>query len=269
MPQPNSPQPSAPPIVAANAAWRSVEFISDLHLAADMPATFAVLRSYLATTDADAVFILGDLFEVWVGDDARFDDFERACVDLLAGASTRRPLYFMVGNRDFLAGDAFCVAAGLRRLHDPTILEAFSQRWLLSHGDELCVDDVDYQRFRTEVRSPAWQHDFLARPLAQRRDLARQLRDASELRRQSMNVGDWADVDAVAARAWLQAAGAQTLIHGHTHRPRDHDLGEGLRRLVLSDWDLDHDPQRPRAEVLRLDATGAHRRAMVASAERG
>jgi len=262
------PLPPRPPELAAQPAWRSVEFISDLHLAANMPATRAALQAFLAATDADAVFILGDLFEVWVGDDSRFDAFESGCVDALAGASAQRPLYFMVGNRDFLAGHAFCAAAGLRALSDPTVLVAFGQRWLLSHGDALCVDDVDYQRFRAEVRSPSWQRAFLTQPLAHRRTVARQLRDASDQRRRAMAVDGWADVDTAAARVWLTGAGAPTLIHGHTHRPGDHDLGDGLRRLVLSDWDLDGDPQRRRAEVLRLDAAGVHRRSLAAGTGR-
>jgi UDP-2,3-diacylglucosamine hydrolase len=143
----------------------------------------------------------------------------------------------------------------MQLLADPTVLALHGRRWLLSHGDALCLADVDYLRFRAEVRTAAWQEAFLARPLAERRAIARGLRSESEARKQSG--AEYADADSDAARAWLQAAGASTLIHGHTHRPADHDLGQGLARVVLSDWDLQATP--PRAEALRLSAAGAAR----------
>ncbi len=161
----------------------------------------------------------------------------------------------MHGNRDFLLGAAFTKESGVTLLDDPCVLAFGNVRWLLSHGDALCLDDGDYQRFRTQVRSEAWQHDFLSRPLDQRQAIARGLRDASDARRHSGVV--YGDVDAAAARAWLGNAGAATLIHGHTHRPADHDLGQGLRRVVLSDWDCAATPAR--AQVLRLSAQGLQR----------
>src|SRR5690606_29513446 len=122
------------------------------------------------------------------------------------------------------------------------------RRWLLSHGDALCLDDTDYMRFRAQVRQAAWQQDFLAQPLARREAIARDLRAQSEARkrRTGHDPSLWADVDAAAARGWLQRAAADTLIHGHTHRPAEHALGDGLRRVVLSDWDARATP--PRAE---------------------
>jgi UDP-2,3-diacylglucosamine hydrolase len=128
------------------------------------------------------------------------------------------------------------------------VLGLGDERWLLSHGDALCLDDTDYLRFRAQVRSDAWQQAFLSQALAQRQAIAHELRAQSESRKRSGAV--YADVDAQAARDWLQTAQASTLIHGHTHRPADHDLGQGLRRIVLSDWDAAAQP--PRQEVLSL-----------------
>jgi UDP-2,3-diacylglucosamine hydrolase len=129
------------------------------------------------------------------------------------------------------------------------------RRWLLSHGDALCIADLDYQAFRRQVRDADWQSQFLAQPLPQRRTIARGLRDESAERARSGV--EYADVDAVAAADWLRQADAGTLIHGHTHRPREHDLGAGLGRVVLSDWDARAQP--PRLEILRLSAAGAER----------
>ncbi len=237
--------------------WRTVDFISDLHLQAGEPATFAAWQQYLRSTPADAVFMLGDLFEVWIGDDAADEpgSFEAQCASVLREAAQRRPLFFLHGNRDFLVGDAFLHASGVTGLADPTVLQFAGQRWLLSHGDALCLDDMEYQRFRQLARSAAWQQQFLAQPLAQRRAQARGIRDQSEARKRSGVV--YADVDGPAAIAWLHAARAHALVHGHTHRPADHGLAPGLARHVLSDWDLAATP--PRADALRLTATGLER----------
>ena len=245
--------------------WRTVDFISDLHLQASEPATFAAWQHYLETTPADAVFILGDLFEVWVGDDAVEGDvldpaagFDARCVQAMGDAAGRLALFFMHGNRDFLVGQGLMDLCNATLLADPTVLvfpAGTGRRWLLSHGDALCLDDVDYMNFRRQVRSPEWQHAFLARPLAERQAIARGLREQSEARKQSGV--QYADVDTQAARQWLQAAGSRTLIHGHTHKPAVHDLGGGLSRVVLSDWDVG--AQTPRAEVLRLTAGGLQR----------
>ncbi|MGS5087719.1 UDP-2,3-diacylglucosamine diphosphatase [Hydrogenophaga sp. A37] len=253
----------------APAQWQAVDFISDLHLQASHPATFACWQRFLQrppTERADALFILGDLFEVWVGDDVleapadRIDPaFWRRCADLLHAHSQHTPVYFMAGNRDFLLGHEGMSAFGMHALADPTVLAFQGQRWLLSHGDALCLDDTDYMQFRAEVRSPEWQSAFLAQSLIEREAVARGLRAQSEARKRNSAHDPqlWADVDTPAARQWLQQAGAQTLIHGHTHRPATHDLGDGLKRFVLSDWDAEAQP--PRAEVLRLTATGLQR----------
>lgn len=239
----------APPV------WRTVDFISDLHLQAGEPATFEAWRRYMGDTPADAVFILGDLFEVWVGDDAALEPgFAADCAAVLHAATTRRAVFFMHGNRDFLVGEGFMRACRTTLLPDPTVLGFAAKRWLLTHGDALCLADTDYMRFREQVRAPGWQRDFLAKPLAERMAIARHLRDGSESRKRSAI--DYADVDAAQARAWLEAADAQVMIHGHTHKPADHSLAQG-RRAVLSDWDADAAP--PRLEALRLTAAGARR----------
>jgi len=241
--------------LSAPAGWRRIDILSDLHLSPDTPATVEALASHLEETAAEAVFLLGDIFEVWVGDDARFDPFEAHCVALLRAASEKRALFFMSGNRDFLVGPEMLADCGMRRLEDPTVLNAFGQRWLLTHGDALCLEDKPYQAFRTQVRSPAWQAELLARPLAERREIGRQMRAASQASQAGQEL--WADLDADACRHWLRAAKASTLIHGHTHRPREHDLGQGLRRVVLSDWDFD--TSSPRGDLLRLRQVGLRR----------
>lgn len=237
----------------AAAHWRVVDFLSDLHLQAGEPATLQAWEHYMAHTRADAVFILGDLFEVWVGDDGLQGDdadarLERACADILRRTSAQRSVCFMHGNRDFLLGPAFAGDCRMTLLDDPTTLVFGGQRWLLTHGDMLCLEDTDYLRFRAEVRSPDWQQAFLARPLAERRAIAHGLRQQSEARKRSGQ--PYADVDAALADDWLRTAQATQLIHGHTHRPADHALESGRLRRVLSDWDAAATP--PRAEVLRL-----------------
>lgn len=246
------------PELHAGAPWRVLEFISDLHLAQDTPRGVAALEHYFGSTAADAVFILGDLFEAWVGDDARSAGFEQHCAALLAQAARRRWVGFMAGNRDFLVGEDLLRECGVHRLQDPTVLVAFDQRWLLSHGDALCIADVEYQKFRLQVRDAAWQAAFLAQPLARRRALAADMRRASQQRALGMPQGElWADVDAATALGWLDEAGAGTLIHGHTHRPGRVALDGTRVREVLSDWELDHGPGR--AQVLRLTAGGLQR----------
>lgn len=239
--------------------WRTIEFISDLHLSATGPLTLAVLLAHLRRSDADAICLLGDIFEVWVGDDVLATPAcaETALLQALADATRGRWVGHMHGNRDFLLGPAALQQCGWQALPDPTVLTAFGWRLLLSHGDALCLADHDYQRFRAQARDPAWQAAFLARPLAERRTIARQLRDASEDRKEDVGLAGYADVDADAALAELAQAGASVLVHGHTHRPGRHTLDATHQRWVLSDWDLDG--AVPRADLLRLDATGLAR----------
>ena len=242
--------------IDAPAHWRCVDFISDLHLQAGDPLTFQAWSNYLQHTQADAVFILGDLFEVWIGDDilSMESGFERQCADVLRKAAGRLNLYIMCGNRDFLMGAALMSHCGCTLLEDPCVLSFADQRWLLTHGDALCLADTEYMQFRAQVRSADWQHDFLQRPLIERIALARAMREQSEARKRSDAV--YADVDTEAALALLQSVQSTLMVHGHTHRPARHRVAAGSERLVLSDWDLCAQP--PRAEVLRLRRASNH-----------
>lgn len=257
---------SVPPLpelheLTAPAGWHCVDLISDLHLQAELPRTFEAFRTHLLHTPADAVLILGDLFEVWVGDDAADEGFERQCAEVLREAAKQRWIGFMPGNRDFLVGTRFLQGCGAHALPDPTVLSFARRRYLLAHGDALCLDDAEYQRFRAQVRQPAWAEQFLAQPLAARRQIAAQLRRASEERKRTQGPESYGDVDAATAHAWLTEAHGDAFIHGHTHRPADHAMAPGIVRHVMSDWDLDAcEPGHPRrAEVLRLTPDGVRR----------
>jgi UDP-2,3-diacylglucosamine hydrolase len=241
--------------LAAPKGWHAVDFISDLHLSERMPRTVVALAAHLRHTPADAVFVLGDLFELWVGDDARTRPFEHGMVELLADAASRRHLAFMQGNRDFLLGSAMLRDCGLAGLPDPTVFDAWGQRVVLTHGDALCLSDEPYQAFRAQVRSAAWQAEFLAKPLAERLAIAADIRRASQEShaRRQFDGDAAADVDAAAAVQWLHSLGAREMVHGHTHRPGSAPLAPGYKRHVLSDWDLD---AGSRAEVLRLTRDG-------------
>ncbi len=257
----DQPHPNSAPALLAPTGWARIDFVSDVHLQANDPATAAAFLSCLQRSTAQAIFVLGDLFEVWVGDDGLddADSFEATCAKAIADAARHRPIYLMVGNRDFLLGGDFLRRTGCIALADPTVLVAQDQRWLLSHGDALCLDDTRYQAFRAQVRAAAWQDAFLTQALAARRAQARAMREASQAHQahqaqQAAALGrpveGWADVDHTAALAWLQDAHANVLIHGHTHRPAEHNLAPGYQRVVLSDWDAAAQP--PRCQVLRL-----------------
>ena len=247
----------------APARWRTIDFISDLHLKPDEPTTFRAWQHYLLHTPADAVFILGDLFEVWVGDDSAAlpDSFEARCGEVLRVAGAALDLLFMCGNRDFLVGSDFLARHRMQPLADPTVLSFDDQRYLLTHGDLLCTGDAAYQEFRVQVRSATWQQGFLARPLAERQVMARQMRERSQQHHAEADF--YVDIDAELARRWLAEADATTLIHGHTHQPGDHALGADaagrpLTQVVLSDWHVTDNEQR--TQVLRLSAADGLRR---------
>ncbi|CAN1518956.1 UDP-2,3-diacylglucosamine hydrolase [Burkholderiaceae bacterium] len=264
-----------PEALRAPSEWRCVDIISDLHLQPSEPATFDAWRAFLrgqvsgAPNDlplADALFILGDLFEVWVGDDVLSSNedpaaaFWRDCADALAERARLGPVYFMAGNRDFLLGPVASERMGWQILHDPTVLSMGEQRTMLSHGDALCIDDTDYQAFRRTVRQADWQSHFLSQSLSERLSVARDLRKRSQARKDSLGHDPslWADVDHGAAEQWLLDADARVLIHGHTHRPGQHAWtgtdGHPFERHVLSDWELSG--QTPRCETLRLHVSG-------------
>lgn len=246
-------------------AWRAVDFIADLHLSASLPRTFEAWSAYMHGTCADAVVILGDLFEFWPGSDAVQLDFEARCMQVLRDAAARRHVALMVGNRDFLLEPSMLRHWGVHWLDDPTLLRAWQRHTLwLTHGDALCLADVAYQRFRAIVRDAQTQAAFLAQPLAERVRLGAQARHASEAgRRHSPPPGGWPDLDLGACVACLRRDGADTLIHGHTHRPGASVLAPGFQRQVLSDWELDE--RSPRAEVLRLSREGLVRMAPAAA----
>ena len=238
----------------ADPRWRTIDLLSDVHLSADMPRTFDVWARHLLDTPADAVLMLGDLFELWVGDDSRYEGFERECADVLRRAAARRTLAFMPGNRDFLVGADMLEQCGVTGLADPTVLSAWGRRILLTHGDALCLADQAYQRFRSQVRDPSWQQRFLQQPLAQRQAQAREMRAASEEHQSGMSPDLSADLDETAVLAWLRAADATVMVHGHTHRPALHVLSGGAVRHVMGDWDFDG--HSPRARMLRLTVDG-------------
>lgn len=246
--------------LTAPADWRAIDCISDLHLDPRHPKTLAALTHYLAHTPADAVLILGDLFEAWVGDDMRHQPFEARCIDSLARAAQHAWVGVLVGNRDFLMGEGLMDACGAHALPDPVVLDAFGMRRLLTHGDAWCLTDTPYLAFRAQVRQPAWQQAFLSQPLDARLATARQMRQASAAHKAEHrdDPAQWADVDAERAVAWLRHAGCAELVHGHTHQPGRSALDAHHWREVLSDWDLDC-PSGPRGEVLRLTRSGITR----------
>lgn len=243
--------------LTAPADWSCIDLISDLHLTrASFDTTCAPLMQHLHNDSADALFILGDLFEAWIGDDAvAVDPFARCCADRLRSMGAAMPLFFMHGNRDFLVGRGLLDGCNVTLLDDPTVLDFDQRRWLLTHGDALCTDDHAYMAFRAQVRQPGFQQGFVSMPIARRVEVARKMRERSEAHQDSQH--DIADVDADLAWRWLAAADAPVMIHGHTHRPDRHlsDRRAGsspsLERWVMSDWDATAQP--PRSQVLRLE----------------
>lgn len=213
-------------------------FISDLHLDPSRPAITDLFLRFLQEQhgQAQALYILGDLYEAWIGDDAVPDD-EPTLVALREFSATT-PTYFMHGNRDFLIGERFAAVTGIELLPDPTVIDLFGTPTLLMHGDSLCTDDHQYQQFRQMVRNPAWQQGFLAMPIPQRLALAKQARSESGERNQSID--DYLmDVNQQAVEEEMRRHGVQQLIHGHTHRPAVHAFALGGRqhsRIVLGDW---------------------------------
>ena len=243
------------PLIEAPDDWRRIDFISDLHLQAQAPRTAQAFLDYMQACQADALFILGDWFEVWVGDDMREMALEGRCLEAVATYARQHWVGVMVGNRDFLLGQQALQACGAHPIADPSVLAAHGQRAVLTHGDAWCLDDVRYQQFRAQVRQPMVQQAFLSQDLAARLRQAQAMRagSASQLPSGSSQALYDSDVDEGTARAHLQAAQAQWLIHGHTHRPCKQAFAGG-QRWVLSDWDLHAQPAR--AMVLSWTAEG-------------
>ena len=217
-------------------------FISDLHLSVERPGPNEQFFRFLheEAARADALYILGDLFEYWIGDDGIEEDpLGRQVVRALRVLSRAGvAVFLMVGNRDFLMGAKFCEASGARFLDDPRVVEIDGKPVLLMHGDTLCTDDREYQVFRAQVRDPAWQRSTLARPLAERLALAASLREQSDLAKAGKTMAIM-DVATGAVEEAFRACGRDLLVHGHTHRPARHvHLVDGRERVrwVLPDW---------------------------------
>ena len=228
-------------------------FISDLHLDAERPDCTEQFLEFMRTEAraASALYILGDLFEAWIGD----DDTDPAHAPIIAAlAELRRdnvPCYFMHGNRDFLIGKRFAAATGCVLLDDWHVIEMSGQRAVLTHGDLLCTDDTSYQELRKMVRDPAWQRKFLAKPLDERRAIVTDLRERSKTET-AAKPAEIMDVNQAAVESALRQHGVRILLHGHTHRPAVHELvadDAPATRIVLGDWHTG-------GSVLRWDETG-------------
>lgn len=210
--------------------------IADLHLHAGgrhLVDAFAALIAYVEGR-IDRLFILGDLFEYWIGDDA-VDEVGREVADHLSGLTASGcPVYFMVGNRDFLVGYDYCQQSGMRLLSDPAMVWMGGQPTLLTHGDALCTDDIDYQRARQMLRDPAWQQEFLSKSVDERLAFARQAREQSEQHVTSA-APEIMDVNRAATDQLFEHKSAARIVHGHTHRPNRH-RHDGGERIVLPDW---------------------------------
>ncbi len=233
----------------------SVLFISDLHLEAQRPDIVRAFVHFLDTraAGAEALYILGDFFEVWVGDDG-MDDFQRSIASALrrlSDSGTR--IYLMHGNRDFLLGKGFCRAAGCTLLREGCVIDLYGEPVLLLHGDSLCTRDESYQRLRKRLRNPFSLWLLRNLPLATRHKLARKLRDASRMRTRE-KAAEIVDVTPEVVPQVMAERGVRTLIHGHTHRPAVHKLqvnGQDAQRIVLGDWDR-------QGWALEVDAQGYH-----------
>jgi UDP-2,3-diacylglucosamine hydrolase len=215
-------------------------FISDLHLDAGRPDITAQFLQFLSTEarSADALYILGDLFESWIGDDAPDTDQSAAIEGLRLLTQSGVPCFVMHGNRDFLLGEHFCQRSGARLLADPVMLTLYGETVLVMHGDALCTDDHAYQRLRATVRDAGWQRQFLALTISQRRALAGAARDGSKAHIAATAYAI-TDVNVDSVETMLRESGAPILLHGHTHRPAVHSLkvdGRDCIRIVLGDW---------------------------------
>ncbi|HEY5802224.1 MAG TPA: UDP-2,3-diacylglucosamine diphosphatase [Lysobacter sp.] len=239
-------------------------FISDLHLDAERPHITDLFVQFIRdeARGADALYILGDLFEAWVGDDDPSATGALVASELHALSETGVPVYFIRGNRDFLLGEAFARRASARILPDPAVVVLYDRPALIMHGDLLCTDDVAYQQFRTQTRHPQWQAQFLSQPLAARIAFAQQARAASKAHQSGLKdkgtMETITDVAPATVESTFSRFGIDTMIHGHTHRPAVHELevdGHACLRIVLGDW-------YDQGSVLRVNADGYDLRAI-------
>jgi UDP-2,3-diacylglucosamine hydrolase len=219
-------------------------FISDLHLSPRSPGATRLFLQFLAgrARQAEALYILGDLFETWIGDDDIDEPYHAEIVSALRAASDAGlKISVMHGNRDFLLGSGFTAASGTLLLKDPYVLSTAEWQFVLSHGDALCLDDSAYMAFRAQVRSPEWQATLLAKPLGERRAIAAHMREVSESSQRGKD-NPYTDLQAAATDDFLREHGYATFIHGHTHQPATHDHivdGIHVERWVMSDWHED------------------------------
>ena len=216
-------------------------FISDLHLEESRPDITEAFLGFLDGTASgvDQLYILGDFFEAWIGDDERTPLQEQIAAALRKLRDSGTDIFLMHGNRDFLIGEDFCKRAGASLLDDPTVIDLHGTPTLLMHGDSLCTADVEYQKFRANMRNPQWQQMILQRPLEDRQQMARQLREISMAKNQGKEEFIM-DVTPEEVVKDMEAHGVQRMIHGHTHRPAVHELsanGLPAKRIVLGDWD--------------------------------
>jgi UDP-2,3-diacylglucosamine hydrolase len=229
----------------ASAASPLALFISDLHLQESHPRTAEAFFRFLAGRAAHArqLYLLGDIFEYWAGDDDLGSPFHQRVVDALRSLSDAGvEIFWIAGNRDFLVGAGFARAAGLTLLAEPHIATIGGQRVALVHGDAECTGDTKYMEFRAQVRQPAWQQQFLAMPLAQRKAIIAGLREGSREAHTTKSY-EMMDVTPDAVDALFATTGVDVIIHGHTHRPALHEQ-DGRRRYVLPDWELDTEHER-------------------------
>jgi UDP-2,3-diacylglucosamine hydrolase len=239
-------------------------FISDLHLQPEMPATAAAFLLFLKqhAMHTERLYLLGDIFEYWAGDDDLSSPFPQQIVQALREVSDAGvALFWIGGNRDFLVGKAFAEATGATLLTDPHIFEYASQKYLITHGDALCTDDIAYQQFRAQVRQPAWQAAFLARSLEERKAMiaAMRLQSQQHQKEQMQHSEMIMDVNLGAVENLFASSGAQIMIHGHTHRPALHEHGKNVR-YVLSDWDRDTQNGNLRGDWFALMENGEIKR---------
>ena len=244
--------------------FQTIEFLSDLHLDQAHPATFNAWQKYMLNTQTDAIFILGDLFESWVGADilnapSPLGDFERQCAQVIQKAAEKSSIYIMAGNRDFLLSQDFAGKTSSTQLTDPTLLSWGENCAIITHGDLLCTDDITYQEYRKMVNSPIWQQQALAMPLQQRIQVAQQMRMQSEQSKQT-NSDEIMDANSNTVSSWMKTAQTTRMIHGHTHHPHHHILSDNQERIVLSDWHLDTTPEKQKAEILQWSITDGLKR---------
>ncbi|MCW8900488.1 MAG: UDP-2,3-diacylglucosamine diphosphatase [Gammaproteobacteria bacterium] len=233
----------------------STLFISDLHLSGEREKITELFIDFLVqrASKADALYILGDLFEVWPGDDMIQPDYKDCIAAMKQLADSGVPLFVMQGNRDFLMAEQFAEVSGATLIEDPTIIDLYGTPTLLMHGDTLCSDDIEYQKFRTMVRDPCWKADFLSKPSEERLAMTTKYRKISkeETAKKTMDI---MDVNQHAVEEAMLKENIQQLIHGHTHRPAIHNFtanNKKMKRIVLGDW-------FEQGSVLACDKAGCH-----------